>query len=175
MSKPFFRQEHWTDMLVYTVELCFHGFPNALRYMTQTGRNIVSVPAGKVLVYAGEGKRVFAECVGTLLSAGWEPGATFLRDCVLEMAAKVDETPVCYEIFCRLVEVWNAEGRLVPADMLHTVIPLIIEGGVGANDPAPETIISRLIAAGCAVDETAMKLAMEGKLFKCVAKIAEAM
>jgi hypothetical protein len=162
-------------MLVYTVEWCFTGFPNVLRYMAETGKNISSYPVAKALVYAGKGKPAFVECVGILLSAGWAPGGTFLRDCVAKMAAKVDERPVCYEIFCRLVEVYHADGRLVPADMLHTVIPLIIKGGVGANDPSPETIIARLIAAGCPVDETAMKLAMDGKLWGCVAKIAEAM
>jgi hypothetical protein len=167
LAKPFYCPQRPSDVLRYALHLSLN-YPTTLRYLLQKGANSGTISSAEVIAHGRFGGERFLECMRVLLSVGWLPDASFLCDCAAGIPT---------EIFCRLVEIFHANARVMPDDLLSNFVALTINRGIGIGTVGPplEVIIMRLIAAGAVANDTALKLAVEGKLYGCVAKIAEAM
>jgi hypothetical protein len=164
-------------MWKYCAELTMLGHPKALQFLIATFPDQIrpKLPtSSQVLCYADK-ENSFPECVSALLSAGWKPHETFLADCLTKRVGRIDNLGRCYSIFCGLVTTFSANAIPIQADLLHVVIPSIISCGVGSSDPPADEIVEMLITAGAEVDGRAIKLATDGSLWGCVAKMALAL
>jgi hypothetical protein len=180
-EQPFFRWRSKTNtdalsqLIITTIRWLL---PQSLIFIVThySGRLPGSFPS-TVEVISTADTTAFAECVGVLLTHGWDPHNTFLEDCLMKRVEKVDRLARCYAGFCDLVDVVVARRNTTALndDIIQTVLSQIISKGVGSADGPPGAVIRRLVQAGAHVSEDFVAQASAGKMWGCVVVLAQAL